>query len=182
MERRTNVNTTTKKNSSRNEFTRICIAEAVIALLKEKNLQEIRISNVVLKAGVSRMTFYNNYHSVEEVLKDYLHILIGKYMQECEKHTDIGQLRDCQHVLFSLNFFDQYRTYFTVMKENGLHYIILDAMNQFMQSIQITYEQTYEMYFYTGGLLNIFLEWESEKERKSADEIAEIINNYLKKA
>lgn len=168
-------------SNRRTEFTRICIAEAIIALLNEKRIEEIRISNVVLKAGVSRMTFYNNFHSIEDVLKDYLHIIIARYINACNENEDIGIFQEYNHILFSLNFFDEYRQFFIIMKENGLHNILLNAINEFLVNINIDKDKEYEMHFYAGGLLNIFLKWESEEKRKKAEEIASIISHFLSK-
>lgn len=168
-----------RKNSSRTEFTRICIAEAVIALLKDKRLDEIRISAVVTKAGVSRMTFYNNYQSLVDVLKDYLHIVIENYLRECDKHPEIGKMYEMTHIRFSLDFFDNYRNYFVVMKQNGLQGIILDAMNEFMNKNVSDYSERLKINFYAGGLLNTFLEWETKENRSSSSEIATALNNMF---
>ena len=44
--------------TKRNKFTRMCIGEATVNLMKEKTFDKIKILDIVRKAGVSRMTFY----------------------------------------------------------------------------------------------------------------------------
>ena len=48
------------------------LSKALIVLLKEKGIKEIKISELCESAGVSRATFYNNFDSVEEVLFYYI--------------------------------------------------------------------------------------------------------------
>ncbi len=52
----------------KNKFTRMCIGEAVIALLQNNPLKGLRISDVVKKAGVSRVTYYKYYTSPQSAL------------------------------------------------------------------------------------------------------------------
>ena len=54
--------------TKRNKFTRMCIGEAMVALMKEKSYSKIKILDLAVKAGVSRMTFYKYYHTKTKFL------------------------------------------------------------------------------------------------------------------
>ena len=58
-----------KNFTKRNRFTRQCIGESVIALMQTKDFQDITISDIVKKAGVSRMTFYHYFDTKTDALK-----------------------------------------------------------------------------------------------------------------
>ena len=45
-----------------------CIKEAFFALLKEKNFQDITISDLCKKADISRQTFYSLFKNKENIL------------------------------------------------------------------------------------------------------------------
>ena len=66
---------------SKNTFTRMCIGEAVIRLLKDTDFDKIRITSVAKCAGVSRITFYKYYQSIHDALCDYLNIIIIEYLE-----------------------------------------------------------------------------------------------------
>lgn len=70
-----------KEKSPSNLLARECIVEAMIKLIYEKPLSAITISELTERAGVSRMTFYRNYGSKEDVWKDELADLVGKLCQ-----------------------------------------------------------------------------------------------------
>ena len=53
-----------KNFTKRNRFTRQCIGESIIALMGNKAFEDITISDIVKKAGVSRMTFYHYFLSL----------------------------------------------------------------------------------------------------------------------
>ena len=59
-----------KKYTNRTRFTRMCIGEAVFSLMDKKPYEEIRVSDIVKRAGVSRMTFYHYYEQKEDALDE----------------------------------------------------------------------------------------------------------------
>ena len=65
---------------SKNTFTRMCIGEAVIRLLKDTDFDKIRITSVAKCAGVSRITFYKYYQSIHDALCDYLNIIHTSFL------------------------------------------------------------------------------------------------------
>lgn len=163
--------------SDKTRFTRMCIAQAVIELMKNDSIEKITVSAVVKRAGVSRMTFYNYYHTLVDALTDYLEELVAEYLVESEKDKDAGNYLEYSHILFSLNFFDRYADYFLTMTANHLQYILMDGINDFMQKYSDNYtgHSAYELYCYSGGLLNTFLKWEEGGKKESPEVIAEVL-------
>ncbi len=54
--------------TEKTRFTRMCIGEAIVELMKTNPLKQLHISAIVHKAGVSRMTFYKHYISIQAAL------------------------------------------------------------------------------------------------------------------
>mgnify|MGYP004466472771 CR=1 FL=1 len=52
-------------------FSRACIQEALFLLMQDRPLDEITISAISERSGISRMGFYRNYKSKTDVLNDY---------------------------------------------------------------------------------------------------------------
>ena len=159
-------------------FTRMCITEAIISLMKNTDFSKIRISAVVKRAGISRMTFYNYYDSLYSALSDYLNILINEYLHESENKPEIGSHLEHSRIVFSLHFFDKYRDYFLTLAKNNLHSILFDGINQFM-SRYIPAAKKYSEYqitCYSGGLLNTFLKWEQNGRQESCEDVATVIH------
>ena len=58
--------------TSRKDFTKNCLATAFIELLEDHEISDISIQNIVDKAGFSRMAYYRNFNSLDEILDYYL--------------------------------------------------------------------------------------------------------------
>jgi AcrR family transcriptional regulator len=159
----------------------MCIGESIIELMQTTELSKLKVSSVVRKAGVSRMTFYHYYDSIIDALNDYMHEIILEYLDACKRLPDLGYFLEYPHLLFALKFFDQYAAFFQTLADNGLHSILINAINQFMvkQLGSSTRYSIYELYYYAGGLLNIFLEWERNGKQETAEDLAHIIVSYL---
>ena len=59
-----------KKKTQRNRFTRMCMGDALVNIMQQKAYDKISVSDIVKKAGVSRMTYYNYYETKDELVKD----------------------------------------------------------------------------------------------------------------
>ncbi len=58
-------------NEEINHLTKNAIQEALVYLLGKKEIQDISVTEIVEKAGVSRSAYYRNYKSKEDILKDF---------------------------------------------------------------------------------------------------------------
>lgn len=176
-------NLSDSNKTKRNRFTRMCIGEALISLMEQQDYDSIKISDIVAKAGISRMTYYNYYHSKTDILEDYLQEVVAKYLRSAadeEAQNKIGGFQDYEHILHALNFFDQYANFFLTLVHAGLYSVIINAVNQFMvdQVLPIYPRSVYRLYYYSGALLNTFLKWEEGGKVEPAEEIAEIVASF----
>lgn len=162
--------------SQKSRFNRMCIAEAIIELMKTQELKKIKISTVVKKAGVSRTTFYKHFNCLEDVLDDYMNEIVAEYIVEREKNSDIKSLYDYKNILLTIYFFDQYADFFKIVTQQGFYSLLIDAMNAFMtKDVYFSRFDLYELYCYSGGLLNIFIKWEEDGKQEKPEEIAQIV-------
>lgn len=164
--------------NQKTKFTRMCISEAIVALLKNTDFGRLKISDIVKKAGVARASFYKYYDSPYAALTDYLQIIIAEYVDANKAHAK-SKFLEYEHILFSLQFFDKYVNYFLTLAKCKLHGIMLDGINRFMaENVQTGRKMTiYELYSYAGGLLNSFLKWEESGKKESAEDVAMAIYN-----
>ncbi len=69
---------TNKRNLENKIITKDAIINALFILLKDNNINNIKIVDLVKKAEVSRTAFYRNYHNIEVVLFDAINIPINE--------------------------------------------------------------------------------------------------------
>ncbi|MBE6110684.1 MAG: TetR/AcrR family transcriptional regulator [Erysipelotrichaceae bacterium] len=166
-----------KDFNSRTLKTRIAIGNAILDELEKKEFTQIRVSDVIKGADVSRMSFYRYYENLYDALCDYLNIIVNGYMIEGGEVDDPSVYMKLDHIEFSLNYFDRYARYFLVLNRHGLYTILIDAVNEYMMKNILPAKKLhmYELYAYAGGLLNAFLKWEEGGKRENARNVAEMI-------
>ncbi len=163
--------------NSRTIPTRVRIGNAILDELEKKDFRDIRVTDVIREAGVSRMSFYRYYENLYDALVDYLNIIVNGYMIEGGEVDDPGVYMRLEHIEFSLNYFDRHARYFLVLNRHGLYTVLIDAVNEYMMKNILPRKQLhmYELYAYAGGLLNSFLKWEEDGKRESAHNVALMI-------
>jgi AcrR family transcriptional regulator len=163
----------------RSRFTRKCIGEAMIELLKTKELEDISVSDIVKKTGISRRTYYHYYHSKFEPIRDYLNEIISDYYEYYEHMKGPVPIKSYSNTLYYFTFFEQYEDCLLTLQRSNLRFLILDAINDFDESyvLPIFDGSVYELYYYNGAVLNTFLKWLSTKDHPSKEEMATLIQN-----
>ncbi|MDO4633657.1 MAG: TetR/AcrR family transcriptional regulator [Eubacteriales bacterium] len=177
------ANLFSKNHNKRTRFTRMCIGEAVYRLMDKKDFREIKVSDIAKKAGVSRMTFYHYYETKEEALEDYFHEIVAGYIRDCLRRKDeIGSFHDRSSILHALNYFDRYEAFIMRLVHAKLYYIIIDGMNEYMTKVimPVYHRPSYELIFYGGALLNVFIQWQEGGKQETAEEVAEIIADSIR--
>ena len=118
------------KNS--NFFSRDCMVQALIQLLKTKSLSNITITELTERAGVSRMTYYRNYHSLDEIFSSYLKDLVESYRQDVATWPDKGNYNDSRNMLHCYEYFNHYKEFIACLVQTGLGHLLLQALDSYI--------------------------------------------------
>ena len=73
-------------NAQSNLETRNSIKSALLTLLKHKKYDDIRMTDIIREAGISRMGVYNNYKSKDEIMLD----VYAKPLEEVFSTLDVS--------------------------------------------------------------------------------------------
>jgi len=84
-------------NNLKAEYSKSLITDAFYSLIEKKPIQEISITQIAEKAGVSRMAFYRNFKSKEDVVFTYCDRIRREFFR------DISALKDTPDLYFLLN-------------------------------------------------------------------------------
>lgn len=168
----------TKKNPA-NLLSRECLVTALMQLLKEKSLSAISVSELTKKAGVSRMTYYRNYQSKEEIFISYLADVVDLYREDEKKHPVSENYYDMSNLIRCFSYFQAYRDFLDSLFQSGLGYHFWEAISGYVlenwQRPEDTIQNYYELQAFSGALLVTFLSWETKGSRESPEELARIL-------
>lgn len=121
-------------NHQKKTYVKKQITLALLELLKEKAIDEISISELTKKAQVGRVSFYRNYQTKEDILKEESDRLIKEWGKLYESNPDSSP----QTLFPSLfDFYKQHKDFYTILYHAGMSTIIQETI---IRTIQITPE------------------------------------------
>ena len=189
------------KSESKYFNTALCMNEALISLLKVKDLEYITVKEICEKAGVNRSTFYLHYETVADLVNEAIETVNQRflsYFSEDTKgiadkisHTDLPDLVLITHdyLLPYLRFVsenkDLYRAAFRNPNEMQANikyryikqYIVEPILKRF--GVPDAYWKYYIAY-YIDGTMAIIKEWLKADCRDSVEMIAAVIEECVR--
>lgn len=88
-----------KRISQANVYVKNEMYKALLKLLEEKSFSAISVSDITTEANVSRMSFYRNYNSIEDILIEHLDAVVEQY-----KIEDIDErIKETEKVYYGKN-------------------------------------------------------------------------------
>ena len=163
------------KNES-NRLAKECIVTALIELMKVKDYHAISITDITKKAGVSRMAYYRNYTSKEDILNKYMDEVGISIHEKIAKMNSREEILDYYRALFEQ--LGDYRDIGITAYRAHLGELILENINK---NMAVTFppqgegtEGKYRHLYLAGAFYNVFIEWLKTGRRETCEEMAQI--------
>lgn len=163
----------------RNESNRLakeCIVTALIELMKVRDYNAISITDITKKAGVSRMAYYRNYTSKEDILNKYMDEVGLSIHEQITKLGSREELFDYYRALFKQ--LGEYRDIGITAYRCHLGELILNNINK---NMAISFpqkddspEERYRYLYMAGAFYNVFIEWLKTGKQEDCDQMARI--------
>lgn len=167
-----------------NQFVKECIMEALLQLMQTHEYDAITITDITQRAGVSRMSYYRNYGSKDEILMDYMYQIIREYAKELDVSNIRNGFQTYDHILYSLKYLQKYKEYVLCLLKANRSQIILHGLDRYMLTITGSSEKSFfekcELYYYSGALYNIFMHWVQDGMTEDIETIARVIYDHVK--
>ena len=120
-----------------NGFSQNCIINSLILLMQNKKYEEITMSDISLKSGVSRRTIYRYFNNKSQILKGYIDALIEEYNSFVKDKIANGK----NIVENSFEFAEKYYDFFKVAYKNNLLINIVDILENIVSQV-VKYSKT----------------------------------------
>ena len=164
------LKTLKKNNEESREFTRNCISAALIVLLNKEKLENISITRLCQVAGVSRMAFYRNYNSIDEVLVDK----IKEFAQRLASQVGTDVYNNWA-VLFKE--VDKDRQMFDILIKLGFEHKVHDV---FVSLLPQKEENRTVQAIWLSLFYSMAIKWVKEGKPKKIEDAARIAYKYTK--
>ncbi len=173
--------------------TKKVLFEALLNLMKEKNFDKIKISDICEEALINRSTFYAHYEDKYELLIALIEELKNKILDE---------LKDNKYDYISKNYFmdllkiliehvdTNYEVYSSIITHNKNGFLIdflIDVANRDIQQ-RLKYDHniinsnipiSIITRFYLGGIVSVGVDWIINKDKYSKESMLEYLNKLI---
>ncbi len=121
-------------NQEKNSYVRSQILNTLLDMMKEQDIHDIVISSLTERAGVGRASFYRNFASKEDVLRQEANRLAGEWKQgyEREEHTAPSEI-----LVSLLDFYKEHSDFYLALYRAGLADMVLDIL---LEQVEISPE------------------------------------------
>ena len=138
-------------------FYKLCMADALIKLMKPKEYDAITVAEICDTAGVGRTTFYrhlDNKSGKEELLLFKIQYEWERYQERHEKEIAADRNLGMSAYIY------ESRDLFTLLYEKGLITVLMKAFERLVPNGEI-YDKnlSYLMSFFTYGYFGIIYQW-----------------------
>lgn len=135
-------------SSAKHSETLNCIKSALLTLMEQKKYDNISMTEIIQKSGVSRAGVYYNYKCKDEILLDIIREPVDEAIS-CL--TD--SIFDNMEMVFRIG--EKYKSSFSAVLSAGLEHEFLTRMNKHYEN------ETNSFYFtmWNGMIYNAFIEW-----------------------
>lgn len=166
-----------KKNNG--FFLKECMFIAFMELLSEKSLDVITVTEITSRAGVSRMTFYRNYNSKEEIVRDFF----AEKKEEFHAGAILSSINNghitYQNVEYCFTYLLSYGNEIKLLLRANMGNIVLDTITNYLLEFFLTNtfdtQRKYLLHSYAGSIYNTFVVWLLNGVKEPPEQIAHLI-------
>ena len=152
------------------------ILEALLILIRKKEWQDISVTEICEKAGVTRMSFYRSFTGKEDVLRKW----IGKVTDQFMAESGIDFLRDSRedYLLKLFRHVTQYKERLLAIYRAGLIHFVQEEFDRVMLDHYKGKYSDYQTSFLAGGIYNVFLLWLKKGCLETPEEMARMVGAF----
>lgn len=154
--------------------TQIRIKQALLYLMQREKYDDIQIKQITELAKVSRMAFYRNFSTKDDIIKCFIETQYNEFV-EAISENNTQELEDLLKVYFGY-FYDNPHVLNAVITA-GVEGIVLKSQTQYFQKffnaaiVDIPEMPDYDIAYYSGAVFAILLYWCRKGYDMSVDEL-----------
>jgi len=173
-----------RRTNKSNLFARECISQSLFKLLESKTFDEISITNIIEKAGVSRMGFYRNYSSKEEVIESYILEIFVNTVEQIQKERALS-FKVKNIMVTTLKTFKLYSHQIKLFLDRDLDLLLFKcyckAFDFLAQNRHPSRIREYSNQMFIGELFNFEMSWLRNGMKETPEQMARIFYYVLQR-
>jgi AcrR family transcriptional regulator len=179
-----------EKIDLRVKYTREWTFEAIFKLLEHKKYDEINISEIINKAGISRATFYRNFSTKDDVIKFKVEDFFHQFFMDMKVYYDVNKPSNERDLIGA--FFekvDESNKLIDVVIAVKLEYLMVNGILQLITYFKDHFyqieangekQEEYTMEIVASSAWTLLSRWHRSGKKESAKSLAKIYMEAFK--
>lgn len=168
---------TTPSNQEINQLTREAIMTAMMQLLDTKSIDQLSVTELTKRAGVSRMAYYRNYDSMTAIFQDICNQLFYRILAQGEAFILSGDWYCFWLHLFTFLYENQQEVKLVLGNEMQ-SYFVLNYLNAAFSDDYSEATTRYNVRGMIGLAFNVMTEWVNNQFDISPEDLATLCMNF----
>ncbi len=148
------------------------ITKALLDLMEEQDFQDISITDIVKKAGLSRVTYYRHFKTKEDVLIRYFELTKNRFSEQIRPEGENAPANNELVILALFLFFKSNMATNKCLRKAGLDGELLKFLStEFLENLPEKFDK-YVAYFVAGALYNVLIHWLDNDCKDSIEEVS----------
>ena len=145
----TQKETLKRNNLESNRVTREAIRDALYLLMRKKEFDRIKITEIIQKSGVSRSAFYRNYKTKEDIIQE----LVSEFVTLFEAKNTHSLTANWQ---LGFDYFLEHREKLNLILRSGLEHLLLNEANK---NLDYSRGEDFVQAMNNGMIYNVIIYW-----------------------
>ena len=174
-----------KKTDLRIVKTKKVLFDTLLKLMRQKNFDKIKISDICDEALINRSTFYAHYEDKYELLDDFIEDLKISLLKDLEDNVNNVTTKEYIMKLLSIliDHIDEKRDIYSAILVDFLIDVIeresLERLKNNNDIMKSELPLDILVKFYAGGLINVCMSWLTRKEKYNKEELLGFIDKLI---
>ena len=163
-------------NEKKNLYCKNKISDGFVELLKDREIQNISITEIVEKAQVSRITFYRNFRDKEDILRYYIVRETDKWLSQTDdNYITLTKESIKPYIIFLLTHMYEYRDFTEILMRDERMYLLEEEFDKrFFYRLSNT-SSAWKIVYNIGGVYKLFYYWAKTGYKETPQEVAELV-------
>lgn len=162
-------------NAEKNSYVKNQITNALLRLLKEKELKDISISEITTAAKVSRISFYRNYDDKDTIVKEYISLTLNEWNKN---HPKVGEYTEDDILGDIFAYITEYKDFYLLLRDRGIFYFLKDIiMDALGPKEEYPNFGAYTAAFIANGIYGWIEEWFLRGMQESGEEMTKLLKS-----
>ncbi len=148
------------------------ITNALLSLMEEEDYDSITVTDIVKRAGTSRVTYYRHFTSKEDVILHFFEMTKARFVDQITINGNEIPSDNSLAIMALFLYFKANIKANKCLRKAGLDGELLKFLsNEFLENLPVKLDK-YVAYFVAGALYNVLINWLDNDCQDSIEEIS----------